>query len=282
MASFGTAYDPGAVFSTHGINFRSTTMAKDLADLITRLKENPSVIGIVNYGGRRLGNTGSGGDFDIAVFVDERPEDLESIRFYWGDVPVDLSLRTFSDLDRGALDFIDPTLSQGDILLDRTGRLAERLKKFTETWFSQRRWRNEHAVNGYRYEHTHILDKTRERLESNPLLCEYLLTTNMRALLSAYYSLRKRPFPGPRAAFEMLPTEDPKFMGMIGDFFSANGLREKFCIAEELADYVLEPVGGTWKKDEILGWGTTPAAENLGVKARQTLQMLIGAGAVKE
>ena len=63
---------------------------------------------------------------------------------------------------------------------------------------------------------------------------------------------------------------------MIDKFYSANDLPKQFRIAVELTEYVLEPVGGMWKKGEVLGCGTTAGAENLGIKAEQIFQMLLG------
>jgi predicted nucleotidyltransferase len=65
-------------------------MFQNLDDLIARLESNPRVVGIVRYGSRRPTDLSLGGDFDLFVFVKERPPDIESIHFYVGDIPVEL------------------------------------------------------------------------------------------------------------------------------------------------------------------------------------------------
>jgi len=56
-------------------------MFRNLKDLVARLEASPSVVGIVRYGRRPLADESPGGDFDLFVFVKERPPDIESTHF---------------------------------------------------------------------------------------------------------------------------------------------------------------------------------------------------------
>ena len=53
-----------------------------LGELVDRLKGNPLVIGIVRYGGRLMDDQSTGGDFDLFLFLEARPEDVESLHFF--------------------------------------------------------------------------------------------------------------------------------------------------------------------------------------------------------
>jgi hypothetical protein len=79
--------------------------------------ENPLVTGIVRYGGRLLDDQSTGGDFDLFLFLDARPEQVESLHFFCGDIPVDLQRSL-------PLTTIDIALATGEILYDPTATLA--------------------------------------------------------------------------------------------------------------------------------------------------------------
>ena len=53
-----------------------------LGELVDRLKGNPLVTGIVRYGGRLMDDQSTGGDFDLFLFLEARPEDVESLHFF--------------------------------------------------------------------------------------------------------------------------------------------------------------------------------------------------------
>jgi hypothetical protein len=239
-------------------------MLHNLPDLFFRLKENPLVLGVVRYGRRRLDDANLGGDFDLVVFLESRPEDLESIHFHCGEIPVDLSLRTLGDLEReNPLSWIDLIFSEGEILLDRTGDLERMLCTAATRWQPESPSLGEYSVNMNRFCQTHALDKVRHRLESDPLLCEFLLSTNIFWLVQTYFSVRSKPYPGERGALEHLQRAEPDIHRGIQSFYAQTALSEKFRIAEELTEQVLSPIGGPWKKRELIPLGTKPDADNL-------------------
>jgi len=250
-------------------------MPTDLPDLFSRLRENPLVFGAVRYGRRTLDDESPGGDFDLVVFVENRPENLESIHFHCGEIPVDLSLRTLDDLEReNPLSWIDAIFAEGEILFDRTDRLERILAAAADRWRPESPPLGEYSINMNRFCQTHALDKVRHRLESDPLLSEFLLSTNIFWLVQTYFSVRLQPYPGEREALEHLQREEPDIHRGIQNFYASTALAEKFRIAEELTEQVLSPIGGPWKKGELIPLGTKPDAENLRKQGEMVFEKL--------
>ena len=127
-------------------------MSKSLKELIAQLKSNAQVVGIVRYGRRSPDDNSAGGDFDLFVFVEERPSDLESKHFFWGDIPVDLSLRTIENLRRNEpLSYIDLVLKDAEILYDRIGQLSQQITTACERWERKQGDLAEHEINFNRF-----------------------------------------------------------------------------------------------------------------------------------
>ena len=239
-------------------------MLNDLPDLFSRLKENPFVLGLLRYGRRTLDDASPGGDFDLVVFVENRPENLESIHFHCGEIPVDLSLRTLDDLERESpLSWIDALFPEGEILFDRTHSLDRLLRTAAARWRPESPPLGEHAINMNRFCQAHALDKVRNRLESDPLFCEFLLSTNIFWLVQTYFNVRLQPYPGERGALAHLQKEEPDIYRRVRDFYASTALADKFQIAEELTERVLSPIGGPWKRGELISLGTNANATNL-------------------
>ena len=250
-------------------------MLQNLRDLIARLERNPRVVGIVRYGSRRPDDVSPGGDFDLFVFVEERPSDVESIHFYVGDIPVDLSLRTMDDLRRSQpLTDIDYVLRDAEILYDRTGRLGHKLASLGERWGPSLRDLTEHEVNMNRFCQIHVLDKVKDRIHDNPILCEFLLGTNIYWFVQTYFRVRSIPYPGEKKALEWLEGKDPKVYGDIRYFYASHDLKEKLHISERLTELVLAPIGGSWRKGELVVFGTDTDAEHLQCKGQKVFSEL--------
>lgn len=226
-----------------------------LRDLVGRLASHPAVLGIVRYGGRSLDDSG-GGDFDVFLLVDDRPPELESIHFRVAGVPVDLNVRTWADLQRDPpLTAIDGALYAGEVLYDRDGGMAARLRTLGAR-HAPPPAPSAHAVAFVRFSHRHALDKLRGRLEDNPVLCRLLLESNLYWLLENYFRVRRLPFPGEKAGLRHLERHEPEIWRDVLRFYAEDDLARRARIAEVLGERVLAPVGGLWREDEILTFGT--------------------------
>lgn len=241
---------------------------ENLDDLVGRLILNPRVIGIVRYGRRRADEMEPGGDFDLLVIVTERPRDVESIHFDVGAIPVDLSVRTVDDLRRAAplSAMVDPLLPTSEILFDRTGALQPEIAALPARWSPEvlplARLTEAEAARR-RFGHRHALDKARHRLASEPLLCHVLLSTNIYWLLQTYMATRRLPYEGEKAALTWLESHDPQVYEAIERFFATQDLAEKLSVSEWLAEGALAPIGGPWRRGEVLVLAANEAASHL-------------------
>ncbi len=252
-------------------------MTPRISDLIKRLHDNPFVIGLVRYGGRSVEDRTLGGDFDIFVFVRERDTDLESIHFYWGEMPVDLSIRTLEDLHlEKPISYIDPKLAEGEILYDRAGGLQELIAEATTRWSDSANALPESDMLITRFYQKHVLDKVRGRQNSDPVFCELLLSTNITWLLHTYFKVRCLSFPGEKGALNWMRRDEPEIAERIDAFFNSTSQEVKLRISEELTDLVLEPIGGPWKQGEILGTTGDSEATNLLKKAESAFARIVG------
>ncbi len=230
-------------------------------DLVARLAAHRTVAGIVRYGGPTA--VGDGGDLDLFLLVDARPTALESVHFYTGEVPVDLSVRTWADLEHEPpLTPIDREAFAGEVLYDRDGNLPERLRA------SGRRLRppvalGEQTAAFLRFGERHALDKLRGRLDREPVLCRLLLESTLYWQVQHYFLVRGLDYPGEKAALRHLREHEPELWRGIERFYAAADLRERAAIAEEVRERVLAPVGGLWRRGEVLALGADPSVRGL-------------------
>ena len=252
-------------------------MFRNLKNLVARLEASPSVVGIVRYGRRSLTDESPGGDFDLFVFVKERPPDIESIHFYVGDIPVDLSLRSLDDLRSDEpLTAFDTVLMDGEILYDETGILAQEIVSLGERWPPTSPALTEHEVHMNRFCQQHVLDKVRGRIADEPLLCEFLLATNIYWLVRTYFRVRCIPYPGEKDALEWLERNDPEAYTDMQYFYASHDLSEKLDVSERLTEAVLAPIGGPWRREELLVFGTNADVAHLQSKGPKVFSELFG------
>jgi len=252
-------------------------VSRRVADLIECLRRNPNVVGLVRYGRRRVQDDSPGGDFDLFAFLDVGFPDLEGIHFYWASTPVDLSLRTLGDLERETpLSYIDRRLPDGEILLDRTGSLSEDLSAAAARWGDHPGPMPESEATITRFYQSHVLDKVRGRLATDPIFCEMLLSTNITWLLHILFKVEQDPFPGERGALEWVRKHRPDIAERIACFFGSRGLERRLQLSEELTELILEPIGGVWRRGEVLGTSEDPSATGLAEQAHRAFVSLTG------
>jgi hypothetical protein len=231
-------------------------------EVLVRLAANPTVIGVVRYGDRPVDATEAGGDLDLFVLVDHRPPQVESLHFFIGDLPVDLNVRTWADLEADELlTPVDQALFHGQILHDRDGDLAARLGRYAEAHDGPLLPLSEHDVALIRFGQRHGLDKVRGRFATDPILCRLLLESNVYWLIQHYFRIRRLHFPGEKAALRHLEQREAAIWPAVQRFYDTTELGEKLAIAEELNRRILAPLGGPWRPDEVL----TLAAEHMAI-----------------
>lgn len=252
--------------------------------LVQRLQRHPDVIGLVRYGGRRVGDMAPGGDLDLFVFLKGEAPPVESLHLYVGkppnEIPVDLNVRTLEDLEREEpLTPIDRALVGGEIVYDPGGALQETLPHLAARWPEPVPPLHDHDIAFERFSKTHILDKVRGRLDSQPTLCAFLLHTNIYWLVQSYFGLRQMAYPGEKPALGWLEIHESDLYAQVAAFYETTNLEEQVRLTEALTVKVLEPVGGPWRRDEVLAFGRAPDAPDLQERGRALFQRLLGADA---
>jgi hypothetical protein len=255
-------------------------MVTTVPELVARLAAHGAVVGLVRYGNRPVGATGTAGDLDLFVLVDDRPPELESVHFYVGDLPVDLNVRIWRDLERDEpLTPIDGDIYRGEVIYDRDGDLAARLRALAARWEQPPPPLSAHDIAFIRFGHRHSLDGARGRLASAPIPCRLILETNLYWLVQNYFLMRQLPFRGEKVALRYLERHEPAIWEDIGRFYAASDLGERLAIAEALGERVLAPVGGLWRRGEVLAFGTAEATGRLQETGRRFLRALLGGAA---
>jgi hypothetical protein len=96
------------------------------------------------------------------------------------------------------------------------------------------------------------LDKVRGRLQRDPVLCHFLLSSNVLWLLETYFRVRGMGYLGEVAALDWLQDNDEEAYAAIRAFYGTPALWHKLAVIERLTDIVLNPIGGVRRREEIL------------------------------
>ncbi len=253
-------------------------MMRTPGDLVARLEANPDVVGIARYGGRHPSDGSLGGDLDLYAFLERRDPGVESLHFHVGEIPVDLGLRTLEDLrrDEPEPDF-DRVLVGAEVLYDPSGQLDRELDAARRRWGRAPGSLSENGIAFQRFSQQHLLDKVRHRTESDPLLCELLMGTNVYWLLQNYFHVRGLPYPGEKGALAWVGEKEPRMHDAIRRFYACRDLGGKLAISERLTELVLDPIGGAWRKGEVLALGADDGVDGLQVRGQRVFSALFGA-----
>ncbi len=246
--------------------------------MLTRLRDNPTVVGLIRYGADHQADNYSVGDYDLFVVFSEALPTTKGLHFEAGHTPVDLSFITLQALKELPRTFTFPqlALSGGTVIFDRFGELEPALLQMKRSLAWQRPEAiSEHALAFMRHGHRHVLDKLRGRLDSEPLLSRFLLGANPYWLMENYFRVRRLPFSGEGHALRYWREHEPEIYQTLESLYETSGLQQQFWLTEQLTELVLEPVGGAWQQGEVLAFGTEKS-RGLTEKGAQVYQQLFG------
>ena len=257
---------------------------KTVDALLRRLEAHPDVTGLIRYGSDHREDNYSVGDYDLFVVVSGWQPPVESLHFNVGETPVDLNLLTLQRLSELDSEFTFPQLAlrDGVLFFDRTGQVEAALTRLKDM-FSQTRPEppSAHDAAFMRHGHRHLLEKVRGRLESEPLLADFLLGVNPYWLLETYFRTRQLPFYGEKRALAYWRQHEPEIYGALAAFYGTADLKERFKLTERLTELVLEPVGGAWQPDEVLAFGHDESEnDKLAEKGTEVYRKLFGEASV--
>ena len=253
-------------------------MMQTIDEMMSALEHCPEVLGLVGYGSDHQADDYAMGDCDLFVVLDHKAPSVESLHFYVGDVPVDLNLMTLDEIRH--LDVTDGfhlvALFDGRVLHDPIGKatlaleeLRRRRQQFSPKELSA------HAIAFTRHGHKHVFDKIKGRLDTMPVFCRFLLSTNIYWLIETYFRVRGIVFKGEKHAIEYLQRNEPEIFEAIAEFYTTQDLERQAEIAHAISEQVLAPVGGMWRKDEILAFGDENS-ENLQEQGYELFCKLFG------
>jgi hypothetical protein len=219
-------------------------MAKTPVELIEVLKSQRNVLGILEYGSRPPGAA----DTDLCVVVSERPRGLESVHFWLKSGPVDLNVRTLRDLRGSGLEReFDDALREGTILWEReTGTLSGLCARAQACPLGTSK------LARMRHGHAHYLTKLTYYRDRKPLLCHVLLCGAVHWLLRSYAAIHGLRYEGEKAVLRAIEENAPAIYAQLEALFRARSLSDKIEELERITAEVLEPIGGPWRRGEVL------------------------------
>ena len=251
------------------------TKIQTMEKMLITLKSNPNVLGLVEYGSPHKLDNYATGDYDLFVILENKDYDVESLHFYINKIPVDLNIRILQELQ--SMKFVkgfETALLEGRIIHDPTGKISQELQKLKERQEKyQPKKLSEHSVAFIRHGHKHVFDKIKGRLDTMPLFCEFLLSTNIYWLIQTYFNVRNLPFKGEKDSLDYLKANEPDIYKGIEGFYAATNFQQRVEVSKMLTKLVLKPVNGQWKDDEILAFGENET-KNLQGKGKELFQKL--------
>ncbi len=120
------------------------------------------------------------------------------------------------------------------------------------------------------------MDKIKNRLVKEPLLVEFLLSTNIYWLVQNYFRVHLIPFPGEKSALRWLKRNETELYEKIESFYKSSNLAEELEISKILTDLFLAPINGPWRAEELIVFGTSYEATELHVKGMEVFSELFG------
>ncbi len=223
------------------------TLPRTAAELIEALRANPTVLAILSYGS---GVGPDAADTDLCVVVSERPLGLESVHFWLESGPVDLNVRTLAELKAASVEpGFDEVLREGTVLYERDHGALRELPSIPQP---EKDPASQAGMARVRHGFTHYMTKLDHHKNRDPLLCNVLLCGATHWLLHAYVSVRGRAYRGERAALQAVEQRDPDLLADLRVLSGSSVLEDRIEALRRLVERVLEPVGGPWRRGEVL------------------------------
>jgi hypothetical protein len=185
-------------------------------ELISHLSKNDKIIGIVEYGTRKVNEMSMGGDYDISIFLErDISNNINGVHFHIDSIPVDCMILSITELEKDKPS--NPLLLAhigATILYDKNGRTQKALEHINKTWnkiVPLEDW----EINFYRFFFKHTLDKIRNRLHNDIVFSNYSIALAETTLIDAYERINSLEPGKPRKVLEHMRNNDPELYAMI-------------------------------------------------------------------
>ncbi|WDV48057.1 hypothetical protein PV797_10255 [Clostridiaceae bacterium M8S5] len=226
---------------------------KNIKNLIENLKKKEQVVGIVEYGGRTYSDMEIGGDYDLTVILNESiSKNFNGVHFHIAGIPTDCMILSIEDFltDTPNNPFYLVHLNC-KILYDRNGITKKILKRI------ERKWKLPEKITDFekhlfRFTFQHILDKLEYRLYKDMLYSRYFIFSSFDWYLQCYARINNLEVGKPKVHLNYIKESDFELYNLINEMYTTDNLDEQFNILKKCAIRILEPIGGLWKKEEIL------------------------------
>jgi hypothetical protein len=242
------------------MNDAVTTPQLDLDDVITRLARHERVEGALLIGSRAGGNFSAASDYDLVIVL-HQDEPL----WYVGVTQIDgrftdLIFVAATALDRlmalrtplAAAHELAPIvrwLQTGQIVADPTGRLHEMQQRLGEE--TRLLPPNEEAAYGAWFAVNYNLAQARRMLPATDPIYQATLDIRIAVygaqdLWFSYFTIRRLPWQGDKAAVRYLTEHDPHFLHCYQQFLAETERNHKLELYKTAAALVTAPLGGLW------------------------------------
>ena len=225
--------------------------------MVERLRRNPAVVGLAEYGSASFDDERIDGDYDLIVVVDPGDPDVRSLHFHVVNTPVDLNLWSIEEIDAmDRTEGFDAILLDARVIHDPSGEVARAIQDL----------RNRHAavphpslsaerIAAMRHGAAHTFDKIRDDRDLPITLKRYLLHQCVYWALPQYFEIKGLRYRGEKHGVAYLRKNEPELYGAFKRFYASMDLAEQTRLARSIQEAVLAPLGGLWQDGELLVFG---------------------------
>jgi hypothetical protein len=236
----------------------------NLDDFNARLAAHSAVLGIVTLGTTAADRMVAASDIDLVVVIDSSAARFDGTTLQSAVMNIDgrvgdILFTTSDELDEimrqtgepdpeGWASIIAPHLRNGQIVLDRTGKLRQaqrHLENAADTGHSP-------AGSAYNYWNSinyNLLHNRRMVVSEDPVYqtaLEVRLGYCLADVLVGYLAIRGHRWQGEKAAVRFLEESDPGFLETLNRCRATTNTRQKFEVYETLCEIAVAPAGGLW------------------------------------
>lgn len=239
-------------------------------EMVGSLKKHPHVLGLVEFGSScNKGTLLPPSDYDLFVITNDRPTEIKVLHFFVEDIPVDLNVRSLEEMIPEVMEGFDGAILDGCVIFDPIGVVTQRLAELKEK--RVRRGLPERAALRLRQVHRSYFEKIKRREATEPTSCRIVLSHNLSELIRVYPLLFPFPDrlapPGITSTIHQIKVTAPVLYRKIEAYYSSKDLHEQIAISQEITEDILQPIGGMWRTDELIGLGSM-ATTDASPKAR--------------
>lgn len=225
---------------------------KALDVALAELAADPEVVGILWTGSVQQGTPEATSDIDLYV-VTEKPYYYRATRRYEG-VITELFVNNVASMrwriTRPEEIAAAAGFATGELLLDRTGVMAELQKVAQDRWNAPRPALSEEQVKMLRYALTDLADDL-DDVEHDPVASRVVGANLVQMAMEVFCKLHRHHGAKPKRLFAYVAGRDSLLGVMLRDYYQRS-MHPK--LAQEIVDYVLAPVGGRlveWESERV-------------------------------